>query len=323
MRWLLRNKSRAGLFVAVHALVLAQVAWWAWVFTRDADIIAALQKQQLADSTLLDSEQIHREARHRKLMFWSESAFFAMVISVGLWALYRALRQERHSKEMQRALIEIVSHESKTPLTALKLRLEALRDTTSDSEVVSSLNRALDEVRRLTGVVEKTLDLNRTERQALRFELVYLAEVVESVVGRVEPWLQAKGVELELVLDPDIEVKADFSSLQSSVQNLVENAVLYNPRERKQLRISLQAVGPRAVLTVQDDGPGVAEGEVERIFERFYRGKSKVGKTPVSGTGLGLYLARVIVEAHRGILRLVRTPVGACFQIDLPRRVVT
>ncbi len=318
----LKQKHWVLIFSGVHLLVVAQVIWWAMLFTRDAELIAGLQRSnaELAHAsglgvppTVLSS--IANEAFHRKVMFLSESVFFAAVACVGLWMLYRALRSERRSREVQRNFIEIVSHESKTPLTALKLRLEALRDKAPDAETALSVGRALDEVRRLSGVLEKTMDLNRSERQALQFEPLSLAEVVESVVRRLEPWLQAKNTELTLELDPEIEVLGDFASLQNSVQSLLENAVLYNPADCRHVGITLSARGQRAVLAVSDDGPGVAEGDRARVFERFYRGGS--GHS-VSGTGLGLYLAKVIVEAHRGALRLVAGKPGACFEMDLP-----
>jgi signal transduction histidine kinase len=179
------------------------------------------------------------------------------------------------------------------------------------------LAQALEEVRRLSGVLEKTLDLNRSERHALQFESLCLAEVVQSVVRRLEPWLSVKQAKLHLVLDPDIYVRGDFASLQNSVQSLLENAVLYNPFEKKEVQIWIEARGNRALLSVLDNGPGICGAERSRIFDRFYRGE---GGRQISGTGLGLYLARVIVEAHRGVLRLADAAVqGACFEMDLPR----
>lgn len=307
----LKSKSWAVIFAAIYALVLAQVGWWAVVFTRDADLIAELQTR----ASVADLGTIQADAWHRKVMFWSESAFFAFVACVGLGLLYRALRAERRSREVQRSFIEIVSHESKTPLTALKLRLEFLRDSAPGTEASTNAVLALEEVRRLSGVLDKTLALNRSERKALQFEPLRLSDVVESVVRRLDPWLKSKNAQVDLVLDSELEVHGDFATLQSSVQSLLENAVQYNPAATRRVSVKLEARGARAVLSVRDDGPGIASADAERVFERFYRG----GDKRVAGTGLGLYLAKVIVEAHRGIVRLVPRTAGACFEIDLPR----
>ncbi|MBY0371754.1 HAMP domain-containing histidine kinase [bacterium] len=301
-------------FALITLLVLAQVSWWAFVFTRDANRIAELEASQISPPS---AEQIEHNLHQRKRMVFSEAFFFAFMTCFGLWLLYRALEKERQSREAQRSFIEVFSHESKTPLTALKLRLESLREKTADPQEADGLNRALEEVRRLTSVFEKAMNLNRTESQALRFENIPLAEVVESVVRRLHPWLEAQGAQCELALDESVCVEGDFASLQTSVQGLLENAVLYNPSLEKHVRLEVFTRGAKACLRVADNGPGVGAQDAPLVFERFYRGRS--GKT-VPGTGLGLYLARTVVEAHRGILRLVKSEMGACFEMELPQR---
>lgn len=323
----LKHKLWAAAFAAVPILVLAQVAWWATVFTRDAEFIAELQTvnvEQAAHAQAADVPEdtltrIRSEAYHRKLMFLSESTFFALLTCVGIGLLYRSVRAERRLREVQTGFLEMVSHESKTPLTALKLRLESLREKAGDVHALSELSSALDEIRRLSGVLEKTMELNRSERHALQFETLGLGDVVASVAHRLQPWLQSRRVELDLDLDPEVYVSGDFASLQNSVQSLLENAVQYNPESIKRVRISVAARGGRAVLTVADNGPGVAPEEGLRVFERFYRGRT--GKD-VSGTGLGLYFTKAIVEAHRGAIRLVEAAGrGACFEIEIPQAV--
>ncbi len=311
----LSKRSTLILFAAIYLLVLAQVGWWAFTFIQNVELISQLRLSQVLPNTQ-QSQQILAEAFHKKAMFFSESLFFAVVACLGLAVLYRALRAERKSREIQRNFIEIVSHESKTPLTGLKLRLESLRDQTQDAAMQKSLASALDEVRRLSGVLEKTLELNRSERHALHFEAVSLAEVVESVIHRLDPWIAAKEAKLDVSLDSQLFVRGDFASLQNSVQSLLENALQYNPRPDKQIQIRLFSRGARVILAVSDNGPGIAPREQARIFDRFYRGQSAQG---VSGTGLGLYLARVILEAHRGGLHLVSSLSGACFEMDLPQ----
>jgi signal transduction histidine kinase len=311
---MLRVAQKRSFFILLFALVLAQVGWWALVFTRDAEIIAGL-KLQLSPGA---QAEVQSEAYHRKLMFLSESGFFALVSLLALVLLYRALRAEERSRVVQRNFIETVSHESKTPLTALKLRLEALKSKLGDSASGASVALALDEVRRLSGVLEKTMELNRSERHALRFEKLRFSEVVDSVVRRLEPWTSAKGAKVYLDLDKEVEVLGDFTSLQNSVQSLLENAVLHNPGAERWVKITLAQRSSSVLLAVEDNGPGISKLESERVFERFYRGQA--GKK-VSGTGLGLYLAKVIVEAHRGVLSLSDASQGARFEITIPRAV--
>ena len=299
----MRNLSRkywVGVYLAVLVLTIAQVSWWAVVFFRTSDQIADLQLK-LGE----EAQTVWHAAFHRKVMFSSESLFFALSTWVGLYVLFRALSQERRSRQIQSHFIEIVSHESKTPLTALKLRLESLAEKFPSEELQNELKSALEEVRRLSSVVEKTLALHRSERSALSFEPLELGEVIAAVLKRLEPWLRDKGAKVQTQLEAELCVRGDFYALQNSVQSLVENAVLYNPRETKQVLISGFTRGRHAVLRVKDNGPGIADGDRSKIFERFYRGNQTAA---VAGTGLGLYLAQAMVKAHHGVLRPHQTP---------------
>jgi two-component system, OmpR family, phosphate regulon sensor histidine kinase PhoR len=313
------RRSWKALFTAIALLVLMQVAWWATVFVEEVGVVAALRKENLelsAAGTSQDLEKIAREAWRRRLMFLSESAFFLFLTGAGHFLLFRALRVEERSRETQKNFIEIVTHESKTPLTALKLRLEAARDEAPEA-VRRDVSLALEEVRRLTSIFDKAMSLNRLERHAFTFELLRPADVVREVVRRLEPFFRERRVALSLDLDGEVLVSADPYGLQNTVQSLVENAVLYNEGGDRRVTIEVKDRGGKALIAVADNGPGVAEKDRARLFERFYRARSG-GR--VSGTGLGLYIARTVVEAHQGAIRLVdMVAPGARFEIELPR----
>ena len=146
--------------MAVFLLLLSQIAWWAIVFSRYVDTVEELKRtnaqlqSQLVGSSGVDLSFISREAFRQKVMFFSESVFFALIASLALWLLFRALKTER-SREGQRNFIEVLTHESKTPLTALKLRLESIKEKMADSSLTLDVQRALFEVRRLTSIVER------------------------------------------------------------------------------------------------------------------------------------------------------------------------
>lgn len=322
------GKSRVGLwkllFSAVALLVLIQVCWWATVFVQEVGVVETLRSENLAlregPGQEAERRAIAAEARRRRIMFLSESAFFLALTGVGHFLLFRALAAEARSREIQKNFIEIVTHESKTPLTALKLRLEAARESATAESVHRDLGLALDEVRRLTSIFDKAMSLNRLERHAFTFERLYPADIVREVVRRLEPFLRERQVAMALELDAELVVRADPFGLQSTVQSLIENAVLYNPGTPRRVAIEVRGQGPCAVIAVVDNGPGVAEKDRPHLFERFYRAKSG-GRVP--GTGLGLYIARTVVEAHQGVIRLVDAAgVGARFEIELPRVLV-
>jgi len=317
----LKQKRWGRLFLALHLLLISQIVWWAIVFSRyvnsnkELKIRNSFLESQLNQTPTPQVKEMEREAFHQKTMFLSESAFFALIASVALWLLFRALKAEEHSRKIQRNFIEVLTHESKTPLTALKLRLESVRDKLGANSLSDDLRRALEEVRRLISIFDKSLELNRLERYTLNFEQVNLGELTTGVLKRLEPLFKEKEVCVETALPKDLWVRGDSFGLQNSIQSLVENSVFYNDSAEKKLSISLKRSDSSVVLTVIDNGPGIAPADSDLIFERFYRGKA--GKR-VPGTGLGLYLCRQIISAHKGIIRLVPEKLGAHFEIRLP-----
>lgn len=315
------------LFSAVTLFVLAQVAWWATLFVREVRTVEALRltnralAEKLGEKTLLNErntpEAIAKEAALRKVMFLSETGFFGIMTCFGLFLIYHAVRAEMRSREIQKNFIEIVSHESKTPLTALKLRLESALDKwRADAALGRELGLALEEVRRLSSVFEKVMTLNRVEREAYRFELLELGETVQGVLRRLEPFFRSKGATVSLERGGEVFVNGDAHGIANVLQSLLENAVLYNDKAEKKLSVTVKEEYSVAVLTVSDNGPGIPAEERARIFERFYRGG---GGRNVPGTGLGLYIARSIVEAHQGSIRIADTGGdGTRFEIVLP-----
>lgn len=313
------NKLWVRWFLILAMLVLAQVGWWTIIFLRDVASLSELKTENLQLETRLGSivsttpEKIANEAFHRRLMILSESVFFAFITCLGLYLLYRALRVEQRSRDIQHNFIEMISHESKTPLTALKLRLESVRE--KDPKWDRDLGLALEEVRRLASVFEKAMSLNRMERQAFSCEPIRLAEVVKQVIRRLDPFLKARGVEVALELDPDAVVQGDAYGLQNTVQSLIENAVLHNSHSDRHVELQVRREESKVFLDVSDNGPGISDKDKAHLFERFFRGQT--GKN-VPGTGLGLYIARTIVEAHKGKIRLVPPTLGgASFRIEL------
>lgn len=320
----IKHRRWLRIFKAVALLVLAQVGWWTMAFLKDVYLIEQLKLQTLAMTSANGADlaqaraRILREAFHQRVMFLSESSFFVAMACLALYLLYQALQAEQKSREIQRNFIETVTHESKTPLTAMKLRLESVIEKYgSDPSLSRELGLALEEVRRLVSIFEKAMNLNRVERHAFRFETLAFQDIIKAVTHRLEPLFKAKNVELQLDVDPEAYVSGDAYFLQNSVQSLIENALFYNPADVKKIGISVKKDGHRVVLGVTDNGPGIAPEDRARIFERFYRGS---GTSRVPGTGLGLYLVKTIMEAHNGEIRLVHSDSsGSRFEIEMPK----
>lgn len=316
-----KQERRFQVFLLIAILLVAQVGWWTTLFVRNVNELESLR---IANYTLSEKQglsvgpapsEISKEAYHKRIMFVSESVFFLLLTGFGLYLLFRALKYDQKAHETQKNFIQILAHESKTPLTALKLRLESLLETQNDPYTRKEMTSGIEDIRRLSSIVEKSLNLNRLEREEMVKELVCVADVIRDLVRRLEPFFKDRNVEISLSLKTESCTKGDRDGLRNSFQSLIENAVHYNEKEKKTLHIELTEKNGRIAAHFADNGPGIAKGEEELVFEKFYRGKSR---SRVSGTGLGLYIAKFVIEAHQGLIRLIPSSKGAHFEINLP-----
>jgi len=202
-----------------------------------------------------------------------------------------------------RAFTSNVSHELRTPLTAMRSVGEAaLRRPLSDAEMRDVVGSMLEEVTRLTAMVECMLTLARTERagSAEARGDVDLVELARSAIGLVQVLAEDKGQALSLEASTPVIARGDGPTLTQAVMNLLDNAIRYTPAGGH-ITVRTRRNGESAVLEVEDDGPGIAPEDRPLIFERLYvaRSDSRPGRT-----GLGLAIARSAVEAQGGRLEL-------------------
>jgi two-component system, OmpR family, sensor kinase len=205
------------------------------------------------------------------------------------------------------------SHQLRTPLAGLRLRLEEAAAATGERERRHELDAATAEVDRLAAIVEELLLLSRAGERELPGERVALREVAAAAVARWEPRARASGHALGLEPPGDERdawiARAD---LDRALDMLVENAVAYTPEDTA-VTLAVTAAG----LEVRDRGPGIEPGEAERLFERFHRGRAGLRGGP--GTGLGLAIARELAREWGGDVRLAPRPGGgAVARIELP-----
>lgn len=207
----------------------------------------------------------------------------------------RALEE---SDRLKTALISSVSHELKTPLAAIKLSATTLLDDSVGPdeglrrEVAESINRETD---RLTRLVSNLLDVSRLEGGALRpqIECVSIADVVADVLDRMEPMLESHDVRVEIPDDPPA-TPMDFVQISQVLTNLLDNALRYAPVHAS-ISISAAVVREQLRVTVFNEGSRIPRPDLDRLFDKFYRLSTLPG-----GIGLGLSIARGIVEAHGG-----------------------
>src|SRR5688572_10723751 len=218
-----------------------------------------------------------------------------------------------------------VSHELKTPLTALREGAELLNDQVAgplappQRQVVSIMR---DNSVKLQRLIEELLDYQRALHAAASLEVrpVSLESLVHEALKPHELAAQAKG--LRMVIDSEsATVEADPEKLRSIIDNLVSNAVKFTPAGGT-ITVCARMAGGEAVIEVLDTGPGIPAEERESIFNLFFRGRRIENATPssIKGSGLGLAIAREFVEAHGGRIGVVAGGAGGHFRVTLPRR---
>jgi len=233
------------------------------------------------------------------------------------WLRNRLVELEAQKNRFLRHL----SHEFKTPLTALREGAELLNDQLAgplapqQRQVVSIMR---DNSVRLQRLIEDLLDYQRALHAAASLDVraVALDRLARDVAGAHGLAAQAKGIRWTLELQPTT-VEADPIKLQSIADNLVGNAVKFTPPGGT-VTVRVRGSEHEVHLEVADTGPGVPAAEREAIFGSFFRGRAK-SSGRVEGTGLGLAIVRELVEAHRGRIEVLDSEVGAHFRISLPR----
>ncbi len=240
---------------------------------------------------------------------------------VGAVAILEDITERSRQEAVRRDFVANVSHELKTPIGALSLLAETLVAET-DPDVLGRLSARIEtESQRVGSIIEDLLDLSRIEGESPdRVEVLDLAGLAAQVVERVLPIAEQRGISIRVEANSGVHIEASRNQMVSMMRNLVENAVKYSDDGGK-VTVSLRSDDGGVRFEVSDDGIGVPERDIERVFERFYR-VDRARTRETGGTGLGLSIVRNVVLAHGGQVDLsstegsgttvlVRLPTGA------------
>ncbi len=246
---------------------------------------------------------------------WSiQPAFYLLALLLilgitlfGAYLLWRDVRREVQLAEMRSQFVSSVSHELKTPLTAIRmfaetLRLGRSRDPKTQTEYLDTI---VNESQRLTRLLNNVLDFSKIEqgKRLYRPASASLYEIVESAARAMEYPLSQQGFRLDVQIEEGLpKVHVDHDAIEQALLNLLHNAMKYSG-ESREIGLYLKKKDDHAVIQVIDQGIGIDPQEQKRIFEKFYRIPSPENERIV-GTGLGLALVSHIVEAHGGYLEL-------------------
>jgi signal transduction histidine kinase len=257
----------------------------------------------------------------RRYSIFYATALLLFGAGAGLFFTYRAVAREMDLSRMKTEFVSSVSHEFRTPLSAIEALLERLESgKVHDEEMLRRYYAASRrEVQRLTAMVNQLLDFSRLKegREEFSFETIDLNQLAEEALQSFRNL--GFGARLANALDREglLNISADKDAAYQCIHNLIDNALKYSPNG-SQVTIASGRRDGSVFLQVSDRGPGIAPEEQELIFEQFYRARS-AGEHGIQGAGIGLALVKRVMKAHGGAVTLEsRLGEGSMFQLTFP-----
>ncbi len=294
MGWFLRNRSAqskartdtrlrwmVGAHLAWLLLVCLLGAWWGRLLLSQAAIIARLGS---------DVEHLHRIQR---MLYWESPVFFGLLLACSVLIFWMYWTDVRRSKGLQ-AFFASVTHELRTPLTSIRLQAESISESLGESRHEAALvKRLLEDTLRLEAQVERTLELARLEGGGP----VYIQSL--QIKPWFERWIKTSHADYQdrvhFDLDSaDVWLEADPTALQIIFKNLIENAVRHSGQEQVKIQVRIEPIESHQVrILFRDQGQGYS-GDQKSLGVLFRKGPGS------SGTGVGLYLVRTLMERMKG-----------------------
>ncbi|MFH1241696.1 MAG: ATP-binding protein [Pseudomonadota bacterium] len=278
----------------------------------------ALNSQQIVDEDVIIHSEVERIVNLHGTVLRDE-----MAKRMGALMVMNDVTSLRRLENVRRDFVANVSHEIKTPITAIKGYAETLQEgSVKDPEDAKRFLRTIERhVERLEAIIDDLLTLSRIEKEEEQKEILLekgpLRDVLEGSIQVCQTKAQEKDIGFELNCDDRISVWMNPPLLELAVVNLLDNAIKYSDKGAV-VKIDVNQIDNEVVINVRDHGPGIAKEHLSRIFERFYRadrGRSR----KLGGTGLGLSIVKHITQAHGGRISVESTSgKGSTFSIHLP-----
>lgn len=303
--------------------MVAALVWWFISLLNQTEQIARIELAELELRKPALSEEVFREEmagilsekKRNAHKYIAEGITFSILLFIGAVFVYRSVRRQFILQLQQRNFMMAVTHELKTPISVVNLNLETLQRYQLDpARQQKLLKSTLEENARLNTLTSNILVSSQLEGAGYKItrEELDLSRLLRDCVQQFRNrYPEHRFVEL---IEEDSDLRGDALLLQMLINNLLENATKYSPKEST-ITASLCVRDRRIFLEVSDEGPGIPAGEQRKIFNKFYRiGNEETRKT--AGTGLGLYLCRRIAEDHNADITVTNlSPRGSKFAV--------
>jgi two-component system, OmpR family, sensor histidine kinase CiaH len=297
--------------------IIAALVWWFVSLEQQSKQITSLRYQALlaqkGSVPAADLEEdlltLQNDSKRNTAKYIAEGVTFLILILIGAVFIYRSVRRQFNLQLQQQNFMMAITHELKTPISVARLNLETLQKHNLDPEKQHKLIRnALDETSRLNNLTNNILIASQLEvgRYNSSKDELDLSDLLKDCIQDFRNRFPER--RFEDIIEPDADIKGDPLLLQILINNLLENAIKYSPKETIVTAI-LMNQRSTIELQVRDEGPGIPEEEKKKIFTKFYRvGNESTRKK--QGTGLGLYLCRIIARDHNADISVTNNEAG-------------
>ncbi len=298
--------------------IVAALLWWFIALNNQNNVMASMRLAEIKKDDVdyaEKNEQIFSMQKRKTAQYLGEGISFFAVILVGAVFIYQTTKKQIKFAQQQQNFMMAVTHELKTPIAITQLNLETIQKRKLEPEKHDKIiANSLLEVNRLNNLCNNILWASQLDAGAYgaRKEEINLTDIVFGCVEDFEKRYSTR--KLVSTIDEGIYLNSDILMMQILVNNLLENAVKYSPKE-KNIEVELKQKDNKIFFLVRDEGIGIADDEKRKVFEKFYRsGSEETRKT--KGTGLGLYLCNRIVKNHKGAIVITdNKPAGSIFTV--------
>ncbi len=316
------------LIIALY--MLPALGWWAYLLWKNYHTLYQREVKLLVINSNVKSHdelvalpqyaQITEQYRRNCNMIIGEGTVFFLFLVGGLWYVYQAWQKERTLSKRQQNFQLSISHELRTPVTAMQLVFDTIRqraDKLKPEQLASMAESGKRESVRLQTLVDVILYSGQLENKwRPRPKAINMQTLITESVQSVQ--VLFPNTFFDVSIEPDAKhLFADEQGIRHTVLNLLENAAKYSPEQSK-VQIKCAVPGDQFLIQVLDEGVGIPASERTKVFDKFYRiGNEDTRQT--NGTGLGLYVVKQIVDAHKGKITIQdRHPKGSIFTVSLP-----
>ena len=302
------------------AYIVAALVWWFIALTQQNEQATIFKLQQLTPNQPQYTAQVNKiqlVQKRKTTQYIGEGVTFFLLIIAGAIFVFRVIRRQLKFSQQQQNFMMALTHELKTPIAVAKLNLETLQKRKLDeAQQQRLLQTTLQETNRLNSLCNNMLLSSQIEANGFKIssEEINFSDLVDECVQDFKMRFTQRNIIANI--KNEIFTNGDRLLLQMAVNNLLDNAIKYSPKETA-ITITLTKEKNNIALQVKDQGKGITNEEKKKVFNKFYRTGNAATKA-AKGTGLGLYLTKKITDQHNGNISMTdNIPSGCIFTITL------